>query len=841
MRVLVVDDDEAGRHLAASILGSVGHRVETAVDGVDALEKARAEPPDAVLSDILMPRMDGYQLAREWKADPVLCQVPIIFYTASYTDPADEKFALDLGVDGFLSKPVDAEVLLGMVAEVAQRGERLVPRRPSTADETAVLREYNERLVHKLEEKVADLERANVMLESTMQALGEEVEVKRGLIGELNAEVAERRLREEELRSERDFTARVIDTAHVFILGLDRESRIRLFSPGAERISGWPASDVLGTPYFERFVPEELREMRRAEVSRLLETGTTTRYVGAIETREGEQRVLEWSGTVSVDADGRPDGVLMFGIDVTDRVSAAAVERAMARIDLAVLLDRPESEVLDVACERLVAEFGFLLAFVVRREEGGSGLALHALAGPLAGHFEDLAHGVAPDTVCPVHAAMDADALTVVTADDVRVAEGAAELSRFGAESAAAVPLRAHGVTIGAIGLVGRRAGAFDGFRGEMLRRLADRVAIGLLVAEGRRQVALQSAALESAGNGIVIATVDGRVSWVNRAFTALTGFTAAEVRGRDLFAEPEGEASLYREPLYREAWETVSSGSTWRGEFANTRKDGAVYLEDVTIAPVPDERGRIGHVVIVKQDLTERRELEQLKADFTAVVSHELRTPLTSVIGYADLLAKSAADTLVPPADTALSKLRENAARMHDLVERLLEVTQMEAEGVRLELAECDLPGLVAESLSDLPTTNRHTFTVESADAPPAVVCDAPKLRRALGNLLDNAVKYSPDGGEVRIEVSSAQDGVVISIADQGEGMPPERVPALFERFTQLDMSSTRRFGGMGIGLFVAYNIVRAHGGTIYASSEPGEGSVFTVRLPVAGPGSEG
>ncbi len=846
MRILVVDDEEAGRYLATTILLSAGHEVDGAVDGIDALEKARAQRPDVVLSDILMPRMDGYHLVREWKADPELADIPIVFYTASYTDPADEKFALDLGVDGFLSKPVEINVLLRTLSDVVEGGGRPTPRRPRTDDESVVLREYSERLVHKLEEKVADLERSNTMLEQAMRALGDEVEVKQGLIEDLDAEVVERKRSEDELRAERDFSARIIDTAQVIILGLDLDSRIRLFSPGAERITGWTADEVLGSEYFRRFVPEDVRELRAAQLERLLRTRSSTHYEGAILTREGEQRVIEWSGTVSTDSVGEVDGALMVGIDVTERMMAAAVERTMARIDLAVLLDRPRSEVLDVTCERLVAEFGYLLAFVMLQDVSAGRLEVMALSGQLARHFDDLAGGMAPQTMCPVEDAMARDEVTVVTLEDVKIADNGADLVTRGAQAAAAIPLRAHGVTVGAIGLVTGHQNEFQGPRGDTLRRLADRVAIGILVAEGREQMGLQSAALESAGNGIVIADIAGVVRWVNPAFSELTGFgfdeaVGEDIRARDGEAPSSSETSAYREPLYRDAWRAVEAGRVWRGEFTNTSKDGSTYLEDVTLAPVRDEHGAIKHVVIVKQDLTEKRALEQLKSSFAAVVSHELRTPLTSVIGYADLLSQSAKG-LAPPANAALGKLRSNAHRMQDLVERLLEVTQMEAEGVTLDLETCDIREVIDASISELAVPEGVRIDTDVAPGVGEVRCDMRQISRAIGNILDNAIKYSPGGGVVTVSISGADDSVLVSVRDEGEGMPPDRIPGVFDRFTQLDMSDTRRFGGMGIGLFVAYSIVHAHGGTIMVSSQPGAGSTFTLRLPATGPaGYEG
>ena len=151
VRALVVDDDESGRYLLASLMRGHGYDVIEAVDGEDALRQARSTPVGVVVTDILMPRMDGYQLCREWKADPDLCAAPLIFYSATYTDPADMRFADGLGADAFFVKPLEPNVLVSKIEAVMAEHEhaRRQTREPSLTEETQVLREYNERLVSK--------------------------------------------------------------------------------------------------------------------------------------------------------------------------------------------------------------------------------------------------------------------------------------------------------------------------------------------------------------------------------------------------------------------------------------------------------------------------------------------------------------------------------------------------------------------------------------------------------------------------------------------------------------------------------------------------------------------
>ena len=162
----------------------MGYTVSVADDGVEALLAARQTPPDLVITDVLMPRMDGYQLCREWRADPTLKGIPFVMYTANYGDADDEKFALDLGVDLFLRKPIEPVALATEIGALLTRHEAgdLVPRAPVTKDETRVLRQYNERLVHKLEQQLTELADANdrlvQMLSGTVRAIAKLTEAR---------------------------------------------------------------------------------------------------------------------------------------------------------------------------------------------------------------------------------------------------------------------------------------------------------------------------------------------------------------------------------------------------------------------------------------------------------------------------------------------------------------------------------------------------------------------------------------------------------------------------------------------------------------------------------------
>jgi len=547
MRVLVVDDDEPGRYLIASLMRGHGYDVVEAVDGEDALRQARATPVDVVVTDILMPRMDGYQLCREWKSDPKLSQAPLIFYSATYTDPADMRFADGLGADAFFVKPLEPDVLVSKIETVVREHaeEHIQSREPSMTEETEVLRGYNERLVSKLEQKIVELNRANRDLTQTLDVLSDEIEVKKTLIEQLNLDVLLREKAQEDLSAAAELLRTIISSAPLAIVAVDLDWTVRLWNPGSSRLLGWDEDEVIGKPY-----------------------------------------------------------------------------------------------------------------------------------PPVVGHEEEFQRLYGP------------------------LRTGAAPMMQVEAsrprKDASTMDIRAY------------------------------------------------TAALHG---------LDGRVIGLTSLFT----------------------------------------------------------------------------------DVTEQRHIEMVKSDFLSMVSHELRTPLTAIIGYADVLEQVDVESDPARVRQIIGKIRDGGSRMRVLVENLLDLSQIQSEPLRLDLADVDVVALLRDVTGRAELGAAHTLAFEADTDVPLLGADAPRLETAFGHLIGNAVKYSPEGGEIRVEVRREGAYVRISVSDRGIGIDSSDVEHIFGSFTQADMSDRRSFGGIGVGLFLARQIVEAHRGRIEVASKPGMGSTFSVLLPVA------
>jgi two-component system phosphate regulon sensor histidine kinase PhoR len=255
--------------------------------------------------------------------------------------------------------------------------------------------------------------------------------------------------------------------------------------------------------------------------------------------------------------------------------------------------------------------------------------------------------------------------------------------------------------------------------------------------------------------------------------------------------------------------------------------------------APVRAGDGTVTGAVAVLRDVTELRQTERLRRELTANVSHELRTPLTSIKGFAETLLDGAMRDEAT-CRRFLGIINGETDRLVKLVDDLLDLSLLESKRVTLELRPVDVGVLVAHTVDKLKPLAQTQRLALHQTAPPGFVvsADADRLAQVLTNLVDNALKYTPEGGRVDVRVAAANGDVEVLVNDSGRGIRPEDLPHVFERFYRADRSRTRDSGGTGLGLAIAKHIVEAHGGRISVSSQPNEGTTFKVTLPRAGKG---
>ncbi len=234
-------------------------------------------------------------------------------------------------------------------------------------------------------------------------------------------------------------------------------------------------------------------------------------------------------------------------------------------------------------------------------------------------------------------------------------------------------------------------------------------------------------------------------------------------------------------------------------------------------------------------RDVTREKELDQMKNQLLSIVSHELRTPLASIKGFTTTLLRDDVQWDEATQRDFLKIIEEESDRLGELIDNLLDMSQTEAGALRIDKEALQLRNLVREAQERVARrSDSHWFVVDLPAQLPRVWADPRRIRQVLNNLLENAIKYSPNGGQITITCEVEGDFVVVSVADQGQGIAAEHFGRVFERFFQVDSASTRKSGGIGLGLAIAKGIVEAHGGRIWVESVPGQGSIFRFTLPL-------
>jgi two-component system phosphate regulon sensor histidine kinase PhoR len=249
------------------------------------------------------------------------------------------------------------------------------------------------------------------------------------------------------------------------------------------------------------------------------------------------------------------------------------------------------------------------------------------------------------------------------------------------------------------------------------------------------------------------------------------------------------------------------------------------------------DARGRRSGAVIVLNDMTRIRRLEAVRRDFVANVSHELKTPVTSIQGFVEALVDGSVQDPTQ-VERYLGIIARHASRLNGIIDDLLTLSRLEEAGEQraLTFAVCPIKAVLEEAidLSGIKAdAKRITMDLVCADDIEARI-NPPLLEQAVMNLIDNAVKYSPEGSHISVEARKHDAEISIAVIDEGCGIPPEHLPRIFERFYVVDKSRSRKLGGTGLGLAIVKHIAQAHGGRVTVGSTPGKGSTFTLHLPV-------
>jgi PAS domain S-box-containing protein len=613
-----------------------------------------------------------------------------------------------------------------------------------------------------------------------------------------------------------DATARsVLECAADAIIAFGVDRTIKLWNPAAERMFGWKASEVVGLEL--KFIPDELQAEHNAVLEHVASGGqvsfATRRFRkdgGLLDLRIDTSALVsstgEAMGWVSVCHQTAGDEAVKHYMAERARVVRRlgdVVADMNAQLELPAVLDRIAASLRELTR----ADAG---GFVLIEKDRLRLVSMDGLPGRLRGRTADLTTSMVDELM--------RSGKTVMMATS--------ESGRFDDTIWAALP-GLHTVTLSLSHVAGRPYGALYALYSrrkvghvelELLELLAGHASVALSNAtayeEVVRQRAHERAVIDASADGIAVLDGEGLVRQWNPAASELTGVSAEAALGKPPpFPLPEPGAKLTHK---------LDSGR-WL-DLLCAGLDGR------------DER------VLDFRDVTAAKELEEAKDLFLATTSHELRTPITVVQGFASTLASRWDKLNDADRRSAVQTIADRAGALGKLVEQLLLGSRAGADRLAVSNAPFDLAGLLRGAVVAFrPLSDQHTLTVDLPDGLPKAFGDPTATDVIVGQLLENAFKYSPDGGEVLVRVRNDGDEIHVTVADEGIGIPAEDRERVFERFVQGETGDRRRFGGIGLGLYIVRQLARAQDGEVAAEGREGPGTLMRLRLRCADAAGKG
>ena len=418
-----------------------------------------------------------------------------------------------------------------------------------------------------------------------------------------------------------------------------------------------------------------------------------------------------------------------------------------------------------------------------------------------------------------------------------------------GIRSLAIVPLRGHTGLIGSLNMGSEEVGAFTEEHTEIAAQVADQLAVAIEQTRLHEQVQRHAVELEhqvvertaelraiqwSMTEGLLVIAQDGTFRYVNRAATDFLGFFSGEIEGRsaeDVFRlmAPDIGGSGAVEALISIVRGTTSLPASV--ELIVTRPHRRELVATAFAIPLRRHEEMVG---LLLRDITEERELERRRDSFVSVASHEIRTPLAVLKGFSELLLERS----LPEAKRrdCLEPIQRSSHSLTTIVDELLNVSRIQSGELELNLEPLDLGEILQDVVATIkPITDKHDIVLNVNPDIPQVVADSDKLSQVLINLADNAVKYSPVGGQVTFSVvdESDKNRVVVAVADQGIGIAPEEQPHVFETFYRERKPETMGIRGSGLGLYIVGELMELMQGEVWLESQPGIGSTFFLSVP--------
>ncbi len=529
----------------------------------------------------------------------------------------------------------------------------------------------------------------------------------------------------------------------------------------------------------------------------------------------------------------------LVDIRILQREYLLAISRAMtAELDLHDLLRL----ILKSAVELVAGRAGM----IALTDDGGETLRVAAVYGippHLVDHFAPLVRGV------PYREGCEGEAFPELANQLKQIAHEA----DLGLTQVIRLPLSTGNVVTGLIYVFQSGSYYFVEDAPNLLRSFAEQAAIAVRNARLYHQVNQEKqrldAILEQSADGVMILDRTLHITGFNQALSHMTGWPATEAIGRkhddviqwvSLKSESDLQSALdHNWPLPNAAHLYVEGDARRHNDNADQSGRTTINL-GITYAPMMDADGQMTDIIASVRDLTRYREEEALQKTFISVISHELKTPVSIIKGYAGTLRRPDGRWSPEVLDESLAIIEEEADNLNVLIDNLLEASRLQAGTFVLEVSDDVNLKSMADSVARrfLTQTNIHTIKTDFPDGFPTVIGDERRLTQVLTNLISNAIKYSPEGGQITIKGQVHPGHVTIAVCDEGIGIPTRDQNRIFQKFSRLDNALSRKTEGTGLGLYLSRAIVEAHRGRIWFQNNSdgtrgANGTTFTFSLP--------
>ena len=495
------------------------------------------------------------------------------------------------------------------------------------------------------------------------------------------------------------------------------------------------------------------------------------------------------------------------------------ISRALTQeLDLEKLLAR----ILRIAIEMMAGQAGL----IALKEQDGWRVAT--------------AHGIAPAFLSYLTPLLAEEKVRELDVDELnRMLKGLTYTVSKGLLNGFGLPLFARNELIGVIFIFRNYPDMFSANDRRLLQSFADQAAIAVHNAQLYGQVSYEKqrldALLDSAADGILILNADHTIERVNASFEKLIEQTRAQLTGKphdEVIRWARNPQGTTLEEAERRGW-PLNAQATLYVEGDLQRELSSPLPVGVTYAPLISDEGKLRNIVISVRDITHFRTAEEIKSTFISIVSHELRTPVALIKGYASTLSRADAKWDRATINDSLAVIEEEADRLSKMIDDLLDASRLQAGGLSLNRADISIP-ILAERLAERfrTQTKKHTITTDFPEECPVLLADESRLAQVLSNLISNAIKYSPAGGEIRISGQVRPEQIIICVSDEGPGIDARDLPHIFDRFYR-STAAVKQTKGAGLGLYLARAIVEAHGGRIWAEPKPDSGARICFSLP--------